>query len=162
MKNSDQYVRPLDAVDLLRKDHGRLKQLFVDFFAARTNRRDAMIPHLCTAVERHLTLDADIFFPFLADTLADEHLGSIAIRECRDIKNYVEEILHPDPCDFGLSERVHRLAHMMSHHIDASETPDGAFAKALRATVDLTSVGQDLRKRQWEWRLADRQTIHHY
>jgi hypothetical protein len=145
--------RALDAVEILRIEHTLLQQLFAEYFATRGTRRYDLIPCLAEAVERHMALDAEIFYPHLAQALGDERLQFGALAEYEAVKNFVDELVHPDPGDYGLSERVYRLSTMVAHHIAASESPDGAFAKALRSGMDGAAVGSLLRKRRQEWML---------
>ena len=144
----------LDAIEILRRDHAELQLLFVEYFATRETRRYDLVPGLCEAVSHHMLLDAQIFFPQLAQALGDERITFGAVAEHVAVADFVEELLHPDPGDFGLSERVHRLATMVSHHVSIAEGRDGPFAIALASPMDRSSVGFMLQHRKREWTLA--------
>jgi hypothetical protein len=147
-------LQPLDAVGILRKEHARLAQLFVDFFALQTeSRRYDLIPCICDAVKAHMELDAEIFCPHLASATGEAGLAQSAAAEYAAVKDFLEELAHPDPGDDQFVERVHRLATLVSHHIREAEKSDGAFAKALSSDMDCAAVGHVLRKRQREWML---------
>lgn len=158
MPDRNVRLEPPHAVAILRKDHLRLTQVFIDYFAARETRRYDLIPFICETVKRHMALDAEIFFPYLARTIGDERLASSAVAEYTAVKHFIEELLHPDPGDFAISERVYRLATMVQRHIRTSESPDGTFAKALCSNMDGAAVGSLLRRRQRAWMLETRDT----
>ncbi len=159
MTDKGASAHPLDAIEILRRDHAELQQLFADYFATRETRRYDLVPGLCEAVRHHMLLDAQIFFPQLARALGDERLTFGAAAEHVAVDDFVEELLHPDPGDFGLSERVHRLATMVSHHVRTAESPEGPFATALASTMDRAAVGYMLQQRKREW-MFDSQRRH--
>ena len=129
----------------------QLAQLFVDFFALQTeSRRHDLIPCICDAVKAHMALDAEIFYPHLAQATGDALVARSAAAEYVAAKDFLEELAHPDPADDQFVEHVHRLATMVSNHIREAEKPDGAFATALRSDMDCAAIGHLLRRRQRE------------
>ena len=148
-------ARPMGAVELLRKDHARLLQLFIDFFAARSeSRRHDLAATLCAAVTSHWALEAEIFYPQLGRVIGDEGLAIRAGTEYQAVKHFVEELAHPDPGDDAFSASVHRLSALVANHIRATERPGGPFAAAELSNMDGAAVASLLRERRREWMLG--------
>jgi hypothetical protein len=141
------------AVDILRLEHRRLIQLFVDYFTARSeSRRHDLLPIICRAVKVHLILEADCFFPLLSRAIGDKSISAVAAREKELIDSLVDEIEYPDPGGYGVSEQVHVLSELVKKHVLTAEKPAGLFERTALSNLDGEGMAALLRRRSQELR----------
>ena len=125
------------AVEFLRVQHRRLIQLFVDYFAARSeSRRHDLRPILCHDVKVHLTLEADCFLPSLSLAVGDKSICAAAAKERQLIESLIDEVEYPDPGAYGISEQVHVLSGLVHKHVLTAEKPAGLFERAALSNLD--------------------------
>jgi hypothetical protein len=141
------------AVDILRVQHRRLTQLFVDYFAARSeSRRHDLLPIICRAIKVHLTLEADCFFPLLSLAMGDKSISAAAAKEKELIDSLIDEVEYPDPGGYGVLEQVHVLSGLVKKHVLTAEKPAGLFERAERSNLDGEGAAALLRRRSQELR----------
>jgi hypothetical protein len=141
------------AVEFLRVQHRRLIQLFVDYFAARSeSRRHDLRPILCHAVKVHLTLEADCFLPLLSLAVGDTSICAAAAKERQLIESLIDEVEYPDPGAYGISEQVHVLSGLVKKHVLTAEKPAGLFERAALSNLDDAGMVGLLRRRSLELR----------
>jgi hypothetical protein len=141
------------AVDVLRRQHRRLNQLFVDYFAARSeSRRYDLVPLICNAVNLHLRLEADTFFPALTRASGDQLVAAAAAKEQEWMLSLTDELSHPDPGGYDFSEQVYGFWNVVRTHIATAERPNGLFERCARLNVDDAALACVLRRRNYELR----------
>jgi hypothetical protein len=146
-------IHSANAVDILRVQHRRLMQLFVDYFAARSeSRRHDLLPIICRAVKVHLTLEADCFFPLLSVATGDKSISAAAAKEKELIESLVDEVEYPDPGGYGVSDQVHVLSGLVKKHVLTAEKPAGLFERAALSDLDGEGMAARLRRRSQELR----------
>jgi hypothetical protein len=148
-------VQLLDAVEILKKDHRRLWQLFVDFLAAKSEARQLdLMPIICNSVKLHLALEAEVFLPSYVAATRDHPTMTAAATEREMIEEKIEELEYPDPGGYGFFEEFYGLKDLMFNHIATAETPAGIFARASHCNMDGKTLGYRLRA--WKQQLRAR------
>jgi hypothetical protein len=146
-------VQEAGTVDILRVQHRRLNQLFVDYFAARSEgRRWDLAPIICNSVRLHLMLDADIFFPAFTQASGDHSVISAARKEREIIDSLIEELAHPDPGAYNFYEQIYDLWNLVTEHIATAEHPRGLFDQCAALHMDDAALVSSLRRRHHELR----------
>jgi hypothetical protein len=141
------------AVGFLHIQHRRLAQLFVDFFAARSeSRRYDLTPIICRYVKLHVTLETEIFVPMLSRATGDKSISVHAAKEKALIDEMLYELEYPDPGAYGVTEQVYVLSDLIKNHITTAEGPAGLFERTALSTVDVEVMGSLLRTRTQELR----------
>jgi hypothetical protein len=146
-------TRSAKAIDILRLQHRRLTQLFVDYFAARSESlRFDLLPVICRSVKAHLALEAECFFPLLAVAIGDKTISTAAAKEKELINSLIDELEYPDPGGYGVSQQVHVLSELVKKHVATAEQPAGLFERTAHANLDGEGMAALLRRRSQELR----------
>ncbi|MDB6085017.1 MAG: Hemerythrin cation binding domain protein [Gammaproteobacteria bacterium] len=144
-------IQPAGAIEMLQLQHRRLHQLFVDFFAARSeSRRYDLMPIICSSVKLHLTLEAECFFPTLSRATGDDWIAKSAEKERACIDALIYELEFPDPGSYLVSEQVYVLSETIRTHIARAERPAGLFERTRMSNIDADALGFLLRRRNRE------------
>lgn len=104
----------------------------------------------------HTSIEEEIFYPAFLEAAGDEHLHHEAEVEHAGAKQLISQIEQTGPEDEYFSARVNVLAEMIRHHVREEEKPDGMFAKARRARMDLPGLGERLAERKSQLEAASR------
>lgn len=142
----------VDAIALLKSDHRKVEDLFVQYEAADGGEtKKALADQICMELKIHTTIEEEIFYPALRGQIEDdlieegyvEHDGAKVL--VNDISNG-----HPDQDDH-YDAKVTVLSEQVKHHVKEEEQPDtGMFAQARASGVDLVELGARLKARKAE------------
>jgi hemerythrin superfamily protein len=144
-------AEPVDAIALLKSDHRKVEDLFVQYEASEDeSEKTALARQICTELKIHTTIEEEIFYPALdgrikAGTLEEayvEHDGA---------KLLVNDIDAGSAADDFYDAKVKVLSEEIKHHVHEEEMPDqGMFAQARQTDVDLMALGAELKARKEE------------
>lgn len=112
----------MDAIALLKKDHGAVKRLFNEFgrSTARAQRkRQQLRDRIVAELELHTQLEERIFYPALEGILAE--LVQEARKEHEEAKELIQEIRGMEPGSNEIKERVNELKQAILHHVKEEE-----------------------------------------
>jgi hypothetical protein len=119
--------------DILRRHHERLNQVFIDFFAARTeDRRWDLLPIVADSVKSHLALEAESFSARRSQILGFGAAAPIAGKERDTMESLAEELAYPDPCAEDCSAKVYGLWEMVKAHIAGAEGAEPTSRREVR------------------------------
>ena len=140
-----------DAVDVLKADHGQVKEWFEQFESTRSDKRKQLLAsQICQALKVHTQIEAEIFYPAFLAATDDEDVHHEAEIEHEGAKRLIADIEASGPDDDYYDARVTVLAEMIKHHVNEEEKRDGMFSKARKADMDLVGLGQQLEARKSE------------
>ncbi|WP_447598582.1 hemerythrin domain-containing protein [Nitrospira sp. Nam80] len=146
------FMSPDDsAVELLRKDHEKLKSLFRDFEAAADREKQPIVGEALMELEAHAAVEEDLFYPAiledapdakanLDESLEEHHVRKLLIAELRDVGAGSER--------YAAKFRV--LAENVTHHIKEEEAE--LFARARTGKLDLVALGKQIERAKASWR----------
>ena len=79
-----------DAIELLKRDHADVKKAFKEFVVS-----------ICKAIDRHATVEEEIFYPVVRERIKDDDLMNEALVEHQSAKQLIAEIrgLSGDVCE---------------------------------------------------------------
>jgi len=145
----------LDAIRVLKRDHRKVEAWFKQLAQAVTDtqRRDLALK-ICTTLRIHAQIEEEIFYPAFLELTKDRGRHHEAIVEHAVVQGLIEEIERSDPGDEFFAARMTVLAELIKYHVKEEEKPDGMFAAARKAGMDLQWVGRTLQMRKLE--LGDR------
>jgi hemerythrin superfamily protein len=142
-----------DAISLLKADHRQVEDWFGEFKSARSGSRKATLAgSICDALKVHTSIEEEIFYPAFLEAAGDEEIHHEAEVEHAGAKELISQIEQAGPEDEYFEARVNVLAEMIRHHVREEEKPDGMFAKARRARMDLAGLGERLAERKSQLR----------
>ena len=116
-----------DPIEMLTKDHEKVKQLFREFEAAGErgqDRKEAIAEEVFNELEIHSTVEEEIFYPALQDTGDEEgqKLVAEAIEEHRIVKQLISELRGLDIEDEQFEAKFKVLTENVEHHAEEEES----------------------------------------
>jgi hemerythrin superfamily protein len=150
MTTPDTAGKPGDAIDILGRDHEKVKQLFKDYAAlastAPTAVQNALVQQICTELIIHTALEEEIFYPAVRKMIKDDDLMNEAEIEHDAAKFLIKQIVPVKPDDEYLHAKVAVLREYIKHHINEEESQ--MFPKIRKAQFDLSVLGQQMMARK--------------
>lgn len=142
-----------DALDLLRAEHDKVRQLFRDFDTLKCNddddeRKAELVDEICYALTLHTLLEEELFYPTLRAAIDDDDLLDEADVEHAGARDLISQLEVMYPGDDHFDATVTVLGEEVAHHIDKEENE--LFAAARTAAIDLGDLGERLAARKDE------------
>lgn len=131
-------------VELLRKDHEKVKTLFREFESAGTpGEKQSIVQHAIAELEVHASAEEKIFYPAvredspdaastLDESFEEHHVMRLLIGELKDMS----------PTEARYDAKFTVLAENVKHHVKEEEAE--LFARARTGHLDLVELGQEL------------------
>ncbi|MEJ7806003.1 MAG: hemerythrin domain-containing protein [Telluria sp.] len=143
----------MDALDLLKSDHDKVKRLFREFEHLSANedadeRKSELVDEICYELTVHAMLEEEIFYPVLRSAIDDEDLMDEADIEHAGARELISQLDVMYPGDDHFDATVIVLGEEVAHHIDKEESD--MFEAARTAGIDLDDLGQQLSARKEE------------
>src|ERR1700761_5120834 len=152
MPVADSQSPDVDAIVLLKSDHRKVEDLFVQYEAAEADDdKKALADQICMELKIHTTIEEEIFYPALEGEIEDDLLAEAYV-EHDGAKVLVNDIASGSPDqDDHYDAKVKVLSEEIKHHVKEEERPDtGMFAQARQSGVDLVALGAELKARKEE------------
>lgn len=141
----------LDAVALLKADHRQVEEWFEDFEKARSDdRKVELAANICNALTVHAQVEEELFYPAFLEATEDRDMHHEAAVEHDGAKSLITQIEASGPEDDYFDAKVKVLSEMIKHHVHEEEMPDGMFAKARKAEMDLQVLGEQIQAKKAE------------
>jgi hemerythrin superfamily protein len=150
-------VSAQNAVMLLKADHREVDGLFKEFKKASSSRQGELAKRICQALRVHTTIEEEIFYPAFLEQAGDKCVHHEAEVEHAGAKHLIGQIENGNPDDEYFEAKVSVLSEMIKHHVKEEEGPDGMFAEAKKAKMDLRALGAQLAERKAELEQAAKQ-----
>lgn len=140
--------RALDAVELLKADHRRLRRMFHRFEHVAAEERPKLVESICQLLTLHMMVEEDLFYPAFLAATGDKEFFQEARVEHEGVRRLISQIEECGPHDESFAARVRVLAAMARHHMLEEEKRDGMFAEARNAEMDLGALGAQMKVRK--------------
>jgi len=138
-----------NAIKLLKADHREVEDWFDEFEDASNGpRKQKLAKQICAALKVHTQIEEQIFYPACREAGVDDGMMDEADVEHDAAKKLIAEIEAGKPGDDHWDAKVKVLSEMIKHHVKEEEQVGGIFAKAKRAGLDLTELGEKLAARK--------------
>ncbi|MES2898754.1 MAG: hemerythrin domain-containing protein [Pseudomonadota bacterium] len=143
----------IDALDLLKADHDKVKSLFREFESLKGNddedeRKSELVDEICYELTLHTMLEEEIFYPILRSAIDEEDMMDEADVEHAGARELISQLEVMYPGDDHYDATVTVLGEEVAHHIDKEESD--MFAAARQAGIDLDDLGEQLTARKEE------------
>lgn len=140
-----------DAVALLTADHRKVDELSKQFEKAKTrSQKQGLAEQMCTALKIHAMLEEELFYPAVRQRAEDDSMLDEAQVEHDTVKLLITAIESDQPAGEYFEAKVKVLSEYVKHHVSEEEGPDGIFAQARKAGVDLAALGRQMAQRKQE------------
>jgi len=142
----------LDAIDLLKKDHETVEDLFDQFEDAKESQNDeemgALVSSICSALTVHAQIEEELFYPAMRKLPEASDMVDEAAVEHQSIKDLVTQLEAMRPGDDLFEAKVKVLSEYVKHHVKEEENE--IFPEAKDSDVDLEALGRKLAERKNE------------
>jgi hemerythrin-like domain-containing protein len=147
------HAGPGLALELLRADHQKVRNLFLEFDSLRglddeDERRAELVDEICYELTLHMMVEEEIFYPVLRSAIEDDDLMDEADVEHAGARELISQLEVMYPGDDHFNATVTVLGEEVGHHIDKEEGE--LFEAARRAGIDLAQLGEQLARRRAE------------
>jgi hemerythrin superfamily protein len=133
-------------VELLRKDHEKVKMLFREFESAEeTDEKQNIVRQAITELEIHASAEEQIFYPAVREDSPDAAPNlDESFEEHHVMKFLIGELRDMSPTDERFDAKFTVLTENVKHHIKEEEAE--LFARARTGRLDLAELGTQLLK----------------
>lgn len=139
-------IKSKDAIDLLKKDHQEVKLLF-EKFQSLTDKsivgKRKFATQICQALKLHTTLEEEIFYPAVRQSIDEQNVVDEALVEHAAAKNLITEIESMNPGDEFFDAKIKVLSEQIDHHVQEEEQV--MFPKVQKSDLDLVSLAKDIK-----------------
>ena len=143
----------MNAIDLLKKDHQEVQQLFSEFMSAEDDdfaRREDLFQQIDKALLAHSEAEEQILYPTMEQYAPD--LVKEALNEHQAVKNVLLEMLDLEVDDEEFDKRMNTLMQDVLHHVQEEEGSGGILQLAGQKlnTQQLDEMGRQIQDRKNE------------
>ena len=145
--------RPADALALLRHEHDRIRQLFVEFERLRgiedeDERKAELVDEICYELTLHAIVEEELVYPLLRAAADDDEMMDEAEVEHAGVRELVSQLEVMYPGDDHFEATVAVLAEEVEHHVAMEESD--MFDTARKSGIDLAALGRKMQARRRE------------
>ena len=139
----------LNALELLKQDHAKVKQSFKEF--EKMDHEDEatmqeMVRAVCAELKAHTTIEEEIFYPAVRAAIEDEDLMNEAQVEHASAKDLIAQLEGMQPDDPLYSATFAVLGEYVLHHVKEEESE--MFPQVRKAKLDLAELGARIMERK--------------
>ena len=139
----------LNALELLKQDHAKVKQSFTEF--EKMDHEDEatmqeMVRAVCAELKAHTTIEEEIFYPAVRAAIEDEDLMNEAQVEHAAAKDLIAQLEGMNPDDPLYSATFTVLGEYVLHHVKEEESE--MFPQVRKAKLDLAELGARIMERK--------------
>lgn len=143
----------IDALELLKADHDKVKDLFREFESLKGNddedeRKSELVDEICYELTLHTMIEEEIFYPTLRSAIDDSDMMDEADVEHAGARELISQLEVMYPGDDHFDATVTVLGEEVAHHIDKEESD--MFDAARASGIDLGDLGEQLSARKEE------------
>lgn len=134
-----------DAIDLLKKDHRKVEELFSQFEeATAATRKEKLAKEICNELKIHTIIEEEIFYPACKGKVEKADLDEAYV-EHDAAKMLINDIEKSAPKSDYYDAKVMVLSEEIKHHVKEEERYfKGMFAQARRNGVDIDGLLDDM------------------
>jgi hypothetical protein len=142
-----------NALDLLREDHAKVKQLFQEFEQTEDEAtKKGIVDAALMELEVHAQLEEETFYPAVRDRVSgdEEHeeLMDEADEEHHVAKVLIAELMEMEASESHYDAKFKVLAESVKHHIDEEEGEMFPAAAEVLDSSDLSALGSIMQERK--------------
>jgi len=136
----------VDAIDVLKRDHRLVEELFTSFNQAVPQQLDPLARRVCKMLRIHTQVEEELFYPYVRRALNDESVIEHAEHEHAEAKQAIVRVESMTSNDSDFKAAVAELNRLVAHHVEEEENV--MFARLREARVDLRALGLTLSERR--------------
>ena len=121
MPSKKQEKSGTDAITLLKQDHEKVRQMFEEFEKADEDRKFELAAEICQALTVHSTIEEEIFYPQVRESIEAEDLMLEAEIEHDTVKNLIERVQEGEVDETQLSAMIKVMNEYVNHHVNEEQ-----------------------------------------
>ena len=143
----------MNAIDLLKKDHREVQQLFSEFMSAEDDdfaRREDLFQQIDKVLLAHSEAEEQTLYPTMEEHAPD--LVKEALNEHQAVKQALLEMLDLEVDDEEFDKRMNTLMQDVQHHVQEEEGSGGILQLAAQKLnrQQLDEMGRQIQQRKSE------------
>lgn len=138
-----------DAIDLLKRDHREVENLFAEFAKATDEqRRIELAQRICSELSIHAKVEEELFYPAARDALGHDDAALVyeADVEHASLKQLIAQIDGNSPDDEMFTARMQVLKEYVQHHVREEEMR--LMPAVRRSVINLDTLGDSIAQRK--------------
>jgi hemerythrin-like domain-containing protein len=136
----------MDAVELLREDHRKVKELFKQFEEAEdTETKKQIAQEAIKELKVHAALEEEMFYPAARQEIDEEEKIDEAVEEHHVAKLLIAELSKMKPTDEHFDAKFTVLAESVKHHIEEEESE---VIPEVEGELDTDRLGEKMAQRK--------------
>jgi hemerythrin superfamily protein len=130
----------MDAVELLKADHQKVKQLFQQFESGSDEQKEQVFREIVKELQIHTQVEEEVFYPAVHDI--DSEMAAEAVEEHNIVDFIIGEMEKLSPEDEAYKAKFTTLKENIEHHIEEEEGE--MFPEAKEKLPDIDMLGQEM------------------
>lgn len=135
----------MDAVDLLKADHQKVKQLFEQLDALTQQgvsgeEKQALVTQIRDELSVHESVENDVFFPAVREVLRKKDVLNEAAEDQADAGDAIRELGTLQPADPEYDQKLSDLGDRIAEH--AEEEEKDVFPQVSASSIDTEKLGE--------------------
>jgi hemerythrin superfamily protein len=136
-----------NAIEMLKSDHKKIKDLFAQFEKAKDTRsKRKIVKQAISELKVHATIEEEIFYPPVRKEIDDTKMMNEANEEHHVAKLLIAELDAMKGSEDQYEAKFIVLAENVRHHIKEEEKE--MFPKVKKAKIDLEALGNKMSQRK--------------
>ena len=131
----------VNALELLKKDHRKVEQLFQSFEEADGRSRQGIADEAIKAIEVHAKIEETLVYPAIREGTGEEDLVDEANEEHHVVTLLIKELKKMKASAEGYKAKFTVMSELVKHHIEEEEKE--MFPEAENADIDWEELGQE-------------------
>ena len=137
-----------NAMEMLRQDHRKVKELFEQFeHAEESQAKEQIVENTVRELEVHAALEEEIFYPAAEEQIDEKESIDEAREEHHVVKLLIDELKKMGADDERYDAKYKVLSESVKHHIEEEESE--LFPK-LEGQLDAEALGAQMENREQE------------
>ena len=133
-----------DALQLLKQDHARVKEMFDRFERSNGAAKERLAQTICEELTLHAQLEEDVFYPAVREAIDDDEIMNEAEIEHGSAKDLIAQIERTSPDDERFDALVKVLGEYIKHHVREEEGE--MFKQVRRSKLDTAALGEQMQE----------------
>ncbi|HWQ32681.1 MAG TPA: hemerythrin domain-containing protein [Blastocatellia bacterium] len=135
----------MDALELLRKDHRKVSDLFSQAEAAEDDKRqEQLFEQIRTELETHTYIEEKILYPTLQQHEELKEMVLEALEEHKQVKTLIREMERLTDGSERFSAKLKVMSENVEHHVEEEENEMFPKVRKLFSADELAQMGQEL------------------
>jgi hemerythrin superfamily protein len=153
----------LDAVDLLKADHQKVKKLFdqldtITKQGASNDEKSALVAKIRNELSVHESVENDVFFPAVREILGKKDVLQEATEEQEEAGDAIQALGDLKPGEAGYDKKLSELGDKIAAH--AAEEEKDVFPQVKNSNIDTKALGEKMSARKEDLKQAQDKTAH--